>query len=618
MSLTENFAPIFRAAMEVLRDANGPMQPNSVCEAVASQVEIAPEYQLPDAQGQALWWSQLGFRTGEAAALGWMVKRNGWSIVEAGIAALEEFPGNELFRELTRQYEARRLPTQERSYADPRWKTVLEALTFVEPGNWTTYGELAELVGMSPQSVGGFMASASGGGSAHRVLQASGRISPGFRWPDPERTDQPREVLEQEGLRFDPSGRADSAKRITVLDFRLLMSTETVEKEPVAVAPPAFHQFQQNLNYARQLVHGGRNLELLQVGAFDVTDLYRAAWTQAVAALDHWVTREIVDRGVALAQQPKVARPPKFNNLSMPVELFEKVHHHEAPLGETFRAHLEQVFGFMTFQNPEKIKEGFAYVSAVNLWPAVAKVLTDQDPTTPISADGVRTQLREIAWRRNNIAHTADHDPELSDHKKHITAEEAERTIAQLESIAIAILLALGDPLPVAEDVRPAEAGPFGSGDGVGQTWDEESLLAAVHTHCPPDVATTLLALYRHAESHPAFRGYSFGEADHPSVAASFSLGYDEAAVWSIHIGEHKTVLSLNFEWMRNRGPSTQRLAQFADALLPLPGWASARQAVFAADFSKRATLGPLVLARSSTAGVIIAALNDLLSGDAK
>jgi hypothetical protein len=58
------------------------------------------------------------------------------------------------------------------------------------------------------------------------------------------------------------------------------------------------------------LVIGGERLAGLKVGAFDVEDLYRAAWVQAVAALDHWVTREIVERAVSLAEQPKAARPP--------------------------------------------------------------------------------------------------------------------------------------------------------------------------------------------------------------------------------------------------------------------------------------------------------------------
>lgn len=43
MSFAEHIAPIFRAAMEVLRDAGRPLQPAEVREAVAARVTIDPE-----------------------------------------------------------------------------------------------------------------------------------------------------------------------------------------------------------------------------------------------------------------------------------------------------------------------------------------------------------------------------------------------------------------------------------------------------------------------------------------------------------------------------------------------------------------------------------------------
>ncbi|MEV0406472.1 hypothetical protein [Actinoallomurus sp. NPDC050550] len=56
---------------------------------------------------------------------------------------------------------------------------------------------------------------------------------------------------------------------------------------PVEAPTDAFGEFRRNLDYARKLVEGGRQLGQLKVGAFDVDDLYRAAWVQAVAALGH-------------------------------------------------------------------------------------------------------------------------------------------------------------------------------------------------------------------------------------------------------------------------------------------------------------------------------------------
>lgn len=50
-----------------------------------------------------------------------------------------------------------------------------------------------------------------------------------------------------------------------------------------------FKEFERNLEFARRLVGSGRQLEELEVGSFEVADLYRAAWVQAVSALDRWV-----------------------------------------------------------------------------------------------------------------------------------------------------------------------------------------------------------------------------------------------------------------------------------------------------------------------------------------
>lgn len=93
MSFAEHIAPILRTTLEVLHEAGRPLQPDEVRQAVTERISIAPEHQGPNAHGQTRWWAQLGFRTGEAASLGWMVKRNGWSITSAGIQALEDFPG---------------------------------------------------------------------------------------------------------------------------------------------------------------------------------------------------------------------------------------------------------------------------------------------------------------------------------------------------------------------------------------------------------------------------------------------------------------------------------------------------------------------------------------------
>ncbi|WP_329086707.1 hypothetical protein OG979_26855 [Actinomadura citrea] len=389
----------------------------------------------------------------------------------------------------------------------------------------------------------------------------------------------------------------------------------------VPEATEAFLEFQQNLNYARQLVEGGRRLAQLKVGAFDVDDLYRAAWVQAVAALDHWVTGEIVDRAVVLAQ-PGMTRPAKYSKLTISIDLFETVHHHQQPLPAVIRPHLEQFFGFMTFQNPDKIKEGLAYVSTVNLWPRVAQILNEQAEDETITADVVRLRLREIARRRNAIAHTADRDRETSSGRAAITADSADDVIDWLEKIATGILRALGPVTPAPDyDQLPEDA------DGLGEVpatrtvlvrgrsrWDENSLIESIKEYCTPEVAATLLAVYRHAETHPAFEGYYFGEAAYPSATAWFHMGNDEAAIWSIYTGVRKSTLSINFQWMRDRGASTDRLGRLAADLVVLPGWTRLPATLKEADYAKRPSLAQAALSAPNSKNIILDALGKFLT----
>ncbi len=199
----------------------------------------------------------------------------------------------------------------------------------------------------------------------------------------------------------------------------------------------AFQELHRNLQYAH-----GRYLQALGVRAFDVTDLYRSAWVLAVAALDHWVHEEIYHRAVALALRPAGPKPARFHKLEMPMALFDRVHYEAAPLDELFGQHLRSRLGFISYQNPDRIREGFALVSDITLWRRVAEVMSGQ-ARTAVTASEVRQRLEEIVWRRNRIAHEADRDPDNQPHRRRIGADETAAVIDHLEGVAAAVVLAL-------------------------------------------------------------------------------------------------------------------------------------------------------------------------------
>ncbi|MGC4806736.1 GmrSD restriction endonuclease domain-containing protein [Micromonospora sp. DT233] len=93
------------------------------------------------------------------------------------------------------------------------WDLMVRALSELPAGSWTTYGDLAALIGTAPMPVGVRLANHPAP-NAHRVLQVEGTVAPGFRWSEPGRTDDPRDVLRAEGVTFDQYGRADQAQRI--------------------------------------------------------------------------------------------------------------------------------------------------------------------------------------------------------------------------------------------------------------------------------------------------------------------------------------------------------------------------------------------------------------------
>lgn len=85
----------------------------------------------------------------------------------------------------------------------------------IPTGRWTTYGDLAEAIGVpgAAQSVAGVIASDESMANAHRVLRSSGRISPGWGTADGAGPEVARQRLEEEGLSFGDGDVADPSRR---------------------------------------------------------------------------------------------------------------------------------------------------------------------------------------------------------------------------------------------------------------------------------------------------------------------------------------------------------------------------------------------------------------------
>lgn len=241
----------------------------------------------------------------------------------------------------------------------------------------------------------------------------------------------------------------DLVERMTALiegDRPLADIDRMVTGPEASESPEPFANLQRNLNYARNLAMAGHHLDQLQVGAFEVPDVFRAAWVQGVAALDYWVRQEIRARMLRLAQRRGGTKPRAFTEFTIPIGELEAIMQSSTSLAEVLDEQLSRTRGHYTYQHPAKIREAFLLVSDVtDLWNKVAAVLNEQAGDSPaVKGNDIQKQLAGIVQRRNKIAHEYDENPEDPPAKRPIDVAAVTQTIDWLEQLAAAIIVVLG------------------------------------------------------------------------------------------------------------------------------------------------------------------------------
>src|ERR1700691_2441889 len=155
------YALITWEILRVLRDADRPMTRTDVVEAVRTLMQPTAFEDGHNNGGRIRWIVALNFQSGDATTVGWMTKRDGWSITPDGRAAMEKYAAPDLlYSEMKRRYrevdERRRQAQQSLSEVH---QFIADALQLVREGNWTAHDDLAELAGTTPTEVADFLAS---------------------------------------------------------------------------------------------------------------------------------------------------------------------------------------------------------------------------------------------------------------------------------------------------------------------------------------------------------------------------------------------------------------------------------------------------------------------------
>ena len=93
------------------------------------------------------------------------------------------------------------------------WTGLHDLLAAVPAGRWTTYGELAAVVGTASQPLGQHITRCPDCPNAWRVLGNDGKPRPGFQWRDDGRSGSQESALQAEGIEF-TNGAASRNQRI--------------------------------------------------------------------------------------------------------------------------------------------------------------------------------------------------------------------------------------------------------------------------------------------------------------------------------------------------------------------------------------------------------------------
>lgn len=222
---------LYRAVMEVLAEQS-PLRRREALDRVGER--LAGE--LTDYEKSTFraddptprWENALAWETTGIVAAGWMTKTSeGWAITDTGREALAAYDGAQLERIAAQAYQDKRA-AEGFAPDEPRYVTILiAAMEAVEPGTWTTYGDLAAVASTNAQTVGWFTREGGVDGT-HRVLGKGGKPVQRFAWPDESHTETQREALEAEGVAFDASGCASQAQHIRAEDLREFLETQGV------------------------------------------------------------------------------------------------------------------------------------------------------------------------------------------------------------------------------------------------------------------------------------------------------------------------------------------------------------------------------------------------------
>lgn len=134
----------------------------------------------------------------------------------------------------------------------------------------------------------------------------------------------------------------------------------------------------------------------------DISDLLRWQWVLSVSALDRYV-HDIVRIGMLEIFEGRRNPTAKYKSFRIDLNNFNSIIESTTPVIE-FEKEIIRQHSFLAFQYPEKIADALSYIwNEQNKWDVICSNMT-----TDISSSNLRTKLKNIITRRNQIVHEGD------------------------------------------------------------------------------------------------------------------------------------------------------------------------------------------------------------------
>lgn len=163
----------------------------------------------------------------------------------------------------------------------------------------------------------------------------------------------------------------------------------------------------------------------------DYSDLLRWQWVQSISALDKLI-HDLVKVGVCQAFKGSRHPTSKFHSMPIDIKNVLNMDQNSTARDSIFESYIISKFKTYSFQDPDKISDGLSYIwDEPHKWQKIADAIGK-------SENDIRTELRNIVLRRNQISHEGDYVFHLGDREPIERADTVE-VVNFIETLGSAI-----------------------------------------------------------------------------------------------------------------------------------------------------------------------------------